>query len=58
MLVVSLFNGCSSTTTSKVANKKIVIAGIYKAGNQVWFIDEQQRLKKWQFLWEQALFNL
>ena len=48
MLVASLFAGCSKASTSagKTENKKVVIAGIYKAGDQVWFIDEGKAAKK------------
>jgi len=49
MLVVGMFAGCSSTSktdTTKTINKKIVIAGIYKAGDQVWFLDEGAAAKK------------
>lgn len=45
MLMLTLLVGCASTekTDEKQAeskDKEVVIAGIYKAGDQVWFIDE------------------
>jgi L-arabinose transport system substrate-binding protein len=49
ILVVSLFTGCSNSSNTAAApdaKKKVVIAGIYKAGDQVWFIDEGKAAKK------------
>ena len=48
LLIGGLFVGCSSknTTTKDNDEKKVVIAGIYKAGDQVWFIDEGKAAKK------------
>jgi L-arabinose transport system substrate-binding protein len=51
LLVGSLLVGCGSKTdnTPKAESKegkKIVIAGIYKAGDQVWFIDEGKAAKE------------
>lgn len=50
VLVAGLFTGCgssaSSSTSSSSGSKKVVIAGIYKAGDQVWFIDEGKAAKK------------
>lgn len=49
VLVMGLFTGCgssSSTATGSTGKKKVVIAGIYKAGDQVWFIDEGKAAKK------------
>lgn len=52
MLVVTLLTGCGSKQASSQQDssgqtkKKIVIAGIYKAGDQVWFIDEGKAAEK------------
>ncbi len=52
LLVGSMFVGCGSKSTgsssgeSSGGKKKVVIAGIYKAGDQVWFIDEGKAAEK------------
>jgi L-arabinose transport system substrate-binding protein len=50
LLVGSIFTGCSkiqSTPNSSLKkNKEIVIAGIYKSGDQVWFINEGKAAEK------------
>lgn len=50
LLVGSIFVGCSkdqsSDNQSSAKKKKIVIAGIYKAGDQVWFINEGKAAEK------------
>ncbi|GIM28821.1 sugar ABC transporter substrate-binding protein [Clostridium polyendosporum] len=51
LLVSSMFVGCganpsSQETSSGGDNKKVVIAGIYKAGDQVWFINEGKAAEK------------
>lgn len=54
LLIGSMFVGCGSssqsTSSSSGSNsgdkKKVVIAGIYKAGDQVWFINEGKAAEK------------
>lgn len=53
LLVGSMFVGCGSSQStsnssgeSSGGKKKVVIAGIYKAGDQVWFIDEGKAAEK------------
>jgi len=51
LLVVSMFAGCgtqgkSDSTATSAKKDKAVIAGIYKAGDQVWFIDEGKAAKE------------
>lgn len=69
-LIATLLAGCSSSNTSSstntgkettakgTGNKNLVIAGIYKAGDQTWFIDEGKASEgvvkskggKWMFM--------
>lgn len=51
LLVVSMFAGCgtqgkSDSAATSAKKDKVVIAGIYKAGDQVWFIDEGKAAKE------------
>ncbi len=51
-LIIGMFVGCSSNSDNNASGeggseeKKIVIAAIYKAGDQVWFIDEGDAAKE------------
>lgn len=49
LIVGSMFSGCANkqgTEGTKKEGKKPVIAGIYKAGDQVWFLDEGKAAEK------------